>query len=61
MAMHDIGSLGHTQKVDLPRDWVNLALYRDVCVGGCQPVLSCEQCFISFQIFISFLCLLLGA
>ena len=31
-AMHDIGSLGHTLQIDLPRDWANLALYRDV--GG---------------------------
>ena len=25
-----MGSLGHTLQIDLPRDWVNLALYRDV-------------------------------
>ena len=33
-AMHDMGSLGHTLQIDLPRDWVNLALYRDVLCGG---------------------------
>ena len=32
-AMHDIGSLGHTLQIDLPRDWANLALYRDVWRG----------------------------
>ena len=30
-AMHDMGSLGHTL---LPRDWANLARYRDVWKGG---------------------------
>ena len=29
--------------------------------GGGQPVLSCEQCFLLFQVFLSFLRLLLGA
>ena len=29
--------------VYLPRDWANLALYRDVWRGGGQPVLSFEQ------------------
>ena len=45
--MHDMGSLGHTLQIDLPRDWANLALYRDVRRGG-QPVLSSEleQCYI---------------
>ena len=28
--MHDMGSLGHTLQIDLPRDWANLALYRNV-------------------------------
>ena len=28
--MHDMGSLGRTLQIDLPRDWENLALYRDV-------------------------------
>ena len=32
-AMHDIGSLGHMLQIDLPRDWVNLALYRNVWRG----------------------------
>ena len=25
-AMHDMGSLGRTLQIDLPRDWANLAL-----------------------------------
>ena len=29
--------------------------------GGGQPVLSCDQCYILFQVFLSFLRLLLGA
>ena len=30
-AMHDMmGSLGRTLQIDFPRDWANLALYRDV-------------------------------
>ena len=29
-AMHDMGSLGRTLQIDLPRDWANLALHRDV-------------------------------
>ena len=28
-AMHDMGSLGHTLQIDLPRDWASLAQYRD--------------------------------
>ena len=32
-AMHDMGSLGRTLEIDLPRDWANLALYRDVWRG----------------------------
>ena len=32
-AMHDMGSLGRTLQVDLPRDWANLALHRDVWRG----------------------------
>ena len=33
-AMHDdMGSLGRTLHIDLPRDWANLALYRDVWKG----------------------------
>ena len=28
-----MGSLGHTLQIDLPRDWANLALYRDVWRG----------------------------
>ena len=32
-AMHDMGSLGHTLQIDLPRDRANLALYRDVWRG----------------------------
>ena len=31
-AMHDMGCLGHTPQIDLPRDWANLALYRDMWV-----------------------------
>ena len=33
-AMHDMGSLGSMLQIDLPRDWANLALYRDVWRGG---------------------------
>ena len=33
-AMHDMGSLGRTLQIDLPRDWANLALHRDVWRGG---------------------------
>ena len=40
IAMHDMGSLGHTLQVDHPRDWANLALYLDVDGGG-HPVLRC--------------------
>ena len=32
-AKHDMGCLGHTVQIDLPRDWANLALYRDVWRG----------------------------
>ena len=32
-AMHDMGSLGRMLQIDLPRDWANLALYRDVWRG----------------------------
>ena len=32
-AMHDMGSPGHMLQIDLPRDWANLALYRDVRRG----------------------------
>ena len=32
-AMHDMGGLGCTLQIDLPRDWANLALYRDVWRG----------------------------
>ena len=32
-AMHDMGSLGYMLQIDLPRDWVNLALYWDVWRG----------------------------
>ena len=31
-AMHDMGSLGHTLPI-VPRDWANIALYRDVWRG----------------------------
>ena len=31
--MHDMGSLGRTLHIDLPRDWANLALYQDVWRG----------------------------
>ena len=31
--MHEMGSLGRTLHLDLPRDWANLALYRDVWRG----------------------------
>ena len=36
--MHD---MGHMLQIDLPHDWVNLALYRDVWRGA--AVLTCEQ------------------
>ena len=32
-AMHDMGSLGRTLQIDLPRDWANLVLHRDVWRG----------------------------
>ena len=32
-AMHDMGRLGHTLQIDLPRDRANLALYQDVWRG----------------------------
>ena len=32
-AVHDIGTLGRTLQIDFPRDWANLALYRDVWRG----------------------------
>ena len=32
-AMHDMGSLGRTLQIDLPRDWASLALHRDVWRG----------------------------
>ena len=41
-AMHDMGSLGHTLRIDLPQDWAALGRVE----GGGQPVLSFEQCFI---------------
>ena len=44
-------------QIGLPRDWANLALYQ----GGGQLVLSCEQCFVLYQVFLSFLRLPLGA
>ena len=33
MEHDDMGSLGRTLQIDLPRDWANLALYRDVWRG----------------------------
>ena len=33
-AMHDMGSLGRTLHIDLPRDWANLALYRGWSAGA---------------------------
>ena len=38
-----MGSLGHTLQTDLPRDWANLAVDRDVwrAEGGGQPALRC--------------------
>ena len=32
-AIHDMDSLGRTLQMDLPGDWGNLALYRDVWRG----------------------------
>ena len=32
-AMHDMGSLGRTLQIDLPRDWASLALHQDVWRG----------------------------
>ena len=58
-AMHNMGSLGHTLQIDLPRDWANLALYRDV-EGGGQPVLSFEQCFLLFSSFPLLLAFVVG-
>ena len=67
-AMHDMGCLGHTLQVDLPRDWANLALYRDVWRGVVSRWLSCEQClfqffffFFFFFFYLSFLRFMLGA
>ena len=47
-AMYDMGSLGRTLQIDLPRDWANLALYRDMWRG---VVSRFEQCFILFSSF----------
>ena len=44
--MHDMGSLGHTLQIELPRDWANLALHRDCVEGDGQPKLSFGQSFI---------------
>ena len=52
---HDMGS---TLQIDLPRDWVNLALHRDMWGG--QPVLSFEQCFILFSSFPLLLAFVVG-
>ena len=46
--MHDMGSQGHTLQIDLPRDWVNLALYQDVWRG---EVSRCKQWFYTFMYF----------
>ena len=54
-AMHDMGSLGRTLQIDLPRDWANLALQ-----GGGQPVLSFEQCLILFSSFPLLLAFVVG-
>ena len=65
-AMHDMGSLRHTLQLDA-RPSTRLGEPSPVpgCVeGGVQPVLSCEhseQCFVLFQVFLSFLRLLFGA
>ena len=59
-AMQDMGSLGRTLQIDLPQDWANLALYRDVWRGGGQPVLSFEQCFILFSSFPLLLAFVVG-
>ena len=32
-SMHDMGSIGLTRQIGLPRGWANLALYRDVWRG----------------------------
>ena len=32
-AMHDMGSLGCTLQIDIPRDWANIALHQDVWRG----------------------------
>ena len=41
--MHDMGSLGHTLQIDLPRDWANLALYRDVWRGVVSWCFACSS------------------
>ena len=46
-AMHDMGSLGRTLQIDLPRNWTAPGRVE----GGGQPVLSFEQCFILFSSF----------
>ena len=53
--MHDMGSLGHMLHIDLPRDWANLALYRDVWRGAgggwSAGAESFDQCFILLSSF----------
>ena len=58
--MHDMGSLGHTLQIDLPRDWA-LGEPRPVpgCVEGGGQLMRCGQCSIYFNLSLSFL--LLGA
>ena len=51
--MHDMGSLGHTLQIDLP---MRLGEPRPVpgrVEGDGQTVLSCDQCFLLFQVFLS--------
>ena len=55
---HDMGSLGNMLQIYLPRDWANLAMYRDVWRGGGE--LRALFCFISsFPFLFAFACSLL--
>ena len=56
-AMHDMGSLGRTLQIDLPREPSTVPGRVE---GGGQPVLSFEQCFF-LLVFLCFLRSLLGA
>ena len=57
-AWHGMGSLGHMLQIELPRDWANLALGRDMWrAGSAGAEVQVEWIFFCF----SFLCMLSGA